>query len=157
MIFQGLVLRFLELLQDKRFVSAAADVVRSVSADGDMCTFLAPTEDSATIKPNESRGIVALASVEKENTADGEYFEILRGRISRVDLDAIKRHLGFKVGDQGSTVDATFDERPSEEEMKSLLGEWVEMKGMVKYVGGQRNHIGIQEFSVIKQQKIDFE
>jgi hypothetical protein len=40
--------------------------------------------------------------------------------------------------------------------MNSLLGEWAQIKGTVKYVGGQRNHIDIQEYNIVKQKQIEF-
>jgi len=141
----------LELLQDKKFLEAAANVVKSVSLEGDMCTLAAPTNQEVIINPESSKKFVALTDALDEQIEDGEHFEILQGRINRVDLDALKRHIGFKVNSEGSTVDGTFIDKPSREEMRLLLDEWIEVKGTVYYLGGQRNHINIQEYKVIRQ------
>ena len=62
--------------------------------------------------------------------------------------------MGFKINSEGTTVDGTFIEKPSREEMRLLLDEWIEVKGIVSYFGGQRNHIDIQEYKVIKQPEL---
>jgi predicted RNA-binding protein len=116
----------------------------------------APTDIQAVIDPRASTAIIGIASQEEEQSDDGEYFEQLSGRITRVDLDASKRHVGFKVDGEGATIDATFTDKPSDEVMNSLLGEWAQIKGTVKYVGGQRNHIDIQEYNIVKQKQIEF-
>lgn len=144
----------LELLQDKKFLGAAANIVKSVSLEGDMCTLSSPTEQEAVIDPENSKKFVALTDVPDEQIEDGEHYEILRAKINRVDLDASKLHIGFKVNSEGSTVDGTFIEKPSREEMRLLLDEWIEVKGIVSYFGGQRNRIDIQEYKVIGQQDL---
>ncbi len=146
----------LELLQDKKFLGAAANMVKSVSSEGDECILLSPTKDKAIIDPKSSKKFVALTDTPNEQVADGEYYEILRGRINRVDLDALKRHIGFKVNNEGSTIDGTFVKKPTREEMRILLDEQIEVKGIASYIGGQRNHIDIQEYKIIKQSSFDF-
>lgn len=146
----------LELLQDRKFLGAAADMVKSVSSEGDKCTLLSPTKDKAIIDSESSKKFVALADTLNEQVEDGEHYEILRGRINRVDLDALKRHIGFKVNNEGSTIDGTFVKKPTREEMRNLLDEQIEIKGIVSYIGGQRNHIDIQEYKIIEQSSFDF-
>lgn len=144
----------LELLQDKKFLEAAANIVKSVSLEGDMCTLSSPTEQEAVINQESSKKFTALTDMPDEQIEDGEHYEILQAKINRVDLDALKRHIGFKVNSEGSTVDGTFVEKPSREEMRLLLDGWVEIKGTVSYFGGQRNHVDIQEYKVIGQPQL---
>lgn len=144
----------LELIQDKKFLNAAANVVKSVSLEGDMCTLSSPTKQEVVINQESSKKFVALTDQSDEQVDDGEHYEILMVKVNRVDLDALKRHIGFKVNSEGSTVDGTFVEKPSREEMRSLLDEWMEVKGTASYFGGQRNHIDIQEYKTISQPRL---
>ncbi|MBX4198963.1 hypothetical protein KW800_01655 [Candidatus Parcubacteria bacterium] len=145
----------LELLQDKKFLGAAADIVQPISLGGDMCTLSSAVDNKAVIDSETSKKFINLTDSAESSVDDGEYYEVLQGRINRVDLDASRRHIGFKVNSEGATIDATFQNKPSPEEMKSLLGEWVEIKGNVSYIGGQRSHVDISEFNVIKQRQFD--
>ncbi|MCF7815880.1 MAG: hypothetical protein K9M10_04105 [Candidatus Pacebacteria bacterium] len=144
-----------ELLQSPAFLKATAAIVQSVSTEGDMCKFTAPDKKEITITPEISRKMQELA-VPAEEVEDGEFYEIIPGRISKVDLDASKRHIGFKYNGEGDTIDATFEEKPDSEVLKSLLGAWVEVRGNVSYVGANRKHITIKEYSVMTQGQITF-
>lgn len=142
-----------ELLQNQSFIRATAAVVQSVANEGDTCKFVAPDTKEVLITPEISHKIQSLAEP-KEESVDGEFYEILPGRISKVDLDASRRHIGFKYNGEGDTIDATFSEKPDIETLKDLLGAQVEIKGTVSYVGGVRRHITIQEYSPISQGQI---
>lgn len=142
-----------ELLQNQSFIKATAAVVQSVSNEGDTCKFMAPDTKEVLITPEISHKIQVLAEP-KEESIDGEFYEILPGRISKVDLDASRRHIGFKYNGEGDTIDATFSEKPDVETLKDLLGEQVEIKGTVSYVGGVRRHITIEEYSLLSQGQI---
>jgi len=71
----------LELLQDKKLLGAAANVVRSVSLEGDSCTLSSPTEQKVIINQESSKKFIALTDTQDE-LEDGEHYEILQGRIT---------------------------------------------------------------------------
>lgn len=142
-----------EILQDEKFIKSAAAIVQSVSSEADSCKLIAPNNEEVTINPEISKKMQELAKPAEE-VVEGEYYEIIQGRISKVDLDAFKRHIGFKYNGEGATIEATFKEKPDYEELKSLLGAWVELKGQVSYIGVSRSHIDIQEYSLISQKQL---
>lgn len=144
----------IELLQDEKFIKSTAAIVQSVQAEGDSCKFVAADKTEFVVTPEVNEKIQQLAEP-KEEAVDGEFYEILPGRVSKVDLDASRRHIGFKYNGEGETIDATFEEKPDVEVLKSLLGAQVEIKGTVSYVGGNRRHVDIQEYSILSQGQIN--
>lgn len=144
----------LELLQDKRFLMAAANIVADVQQDGDKASFASATNEAVEISPEESRIFVSLATPTSTPLVEERRTETLKVRINKVDLDASKRHIGFKVGGEGATVDGTFVSRPDIHDLTDLLGQWVEVDGEVEYGGGQPLHMDIENYSLLKQMLI---
>ena len=139
-----------ELLQDEKFFKSIAAVVESVKSENDSCKFISPANNEVVITSEISTKIQELAEP-VAGVEDGEFYEIIEGRITKVDIDALRRHVGFKYNGEGATTAATFEEMPDLIELKSLLGEWVEFKGTVSYVGATRSHIDIKEYSRVKR------
>jgi hypothetical protein len=149
----------IELLQNSAFVRSVANIVNPLLLQGDEFTCGVPDNNTTTINFSDKKEFTALASDNEESQAtDGDHFEILRGRINRVDLDATKRHLGFKVDGEGSSISATLDDQLRlSVDMRNLLGHWVEIYATTTYKSGLRDHISIQSLKSIRQQQMKLE
>lgn len=146
----------IELLQDPRFLNAAANVVGSISQEGDKGTFTAPTNLMAEIDATSSKKFLELAG-ESTSTEEGEKFEELKGYINRVDLDATRRHIGFKANGQGNSIPTTLSEKlRGTVDMRELLGQWVEIQGTTTVKNGIRDHVDIETLGIISQPTLDF-
>ena len=146
----------LELLQDPKFLTATANIVGSISQEGDKGTFKAPDDQKVEIDATSSKKFLQLAG-EPTLVEEGEKFEELKGYINRVDLDATRRHIGFKINGQGNSIPATLSETlRGSVDMRNLLGQWVETQGTTSIKFGLKDHVDIESLKVITQPKLDF-
>ncbi len=146
----------IELLKNGRFLNSLADVVRPLEKEGDRFVCTATEKQRAIVEYKDKKEFLELAGeTEMQEEAEGNRFEILQGRINRVDLDARIRHIGFKIDNEGVSVPATLTEhlrKPAE--MQELLGKWIEMEGTTTYQGGTRAHINIAKYKIIYQSEL---
>jgi|GEM_PF-2792160 len=149
----------IELLQNPAFIKSVANVVNPLEQRGDELICCASSNTTTTIKFEDKKEFTALANYDKEpREIDGDHAEILRGRINRVDLDATKRHLGFKVDGEGNSIPATLDDNlRASTDMRDLLGHWVEINATTTYRSGLRDHVSIQSLRLIQQRQMEFE
>ena len=148
----------IELLKDPNFLKSIANIVRPLEDGADQLYCSTADNHSVTVNYSDKKDFLELAGDEVKEVIDDEMFETLRGRINRVDLDATVRHIGFKVDSEGVSISATLAEnlrRP--EEMKSLLGQWVDIEGSVSYSNGIRKHISITKYKTIQQPKMNLD
>lgn len=143
----------IELLQNKEFLKSVADVVRPLEQNGDELFCAVPSHGQTTIRYEDRKEFTELAGeVEQLEKAEGDKFEILQGRINRVDLDARVRHIGFKVDREGVSIPATLAENlRNPVDMRDLLGQYVELEGTTTYQGGVRSHISITKYKIVRQ------
>ncbi|MFA6548293.1 MAG: hypothetical protein WCT11_05180 [Candidatus Magasanikbacteria bacterium] len=149
----------IELLQNPSFLKSIANVISPLEQEGDEFTCGVPDSNTTTIKFEDKKEFTALANYnEAPKEIDGDRFEVLCGRINRVDLDATKRHLGFKVDGEGNTIPATLDDHlRASVDMHDLLGHWVEINVTTTFKSGLRDHIFIQSLKPVQQKQIKFE
>ncbi len=149
----------IELLKNNDFLKSITNVVHPLGQNGDRLQCTVPSLEPVAIKYEDKKEFLELAGeTEVERDMDGDRSEILRGRINRVDLDATKRHLGFKVNSEGNSIPATLDDRlRASLDMRSLLGQWVEINTTTTFKGGLRDNIFINSLKIVRQQTIDFE
>jgi hypothetical protein len=148
----------IEMLQNKTFLSAASNIIMPLNINGDELELASPKNEQITVKHDDKSKFIALANNEVGDIGiEGDKIEILRGRINRVDLDATKRHLGFKVNGEGNCIPATIsDQAKTGIDMKDLLGQWAEINTNTAYKYGVRDHMEVQSLKIITQQKMDF-
>ncbi|MDD2758474.1 MAG: hypothetical protein PHD72_03845 [Patescibacteria group bacterium] len=148
----------IELLQNSEFIKSVTNVINPLEQTGDEFTCGVPGNTTTTIKFEDKKQFTALADdAETTQEIDGDHFEILQGWINRVDLDATKRHLGFKVDGEGNSIPATLDEHlRTSIDMHGLLGHWVEINVTTTYRGGLRDHVFIQSLKLIEQRRMEF-
>lgn len=149
----------IELLKDKQFLKSISDIVRPIKNKNDMVIFTKPDREKSTISYEEREEFIKLGG-DQEDMVEREISETLRGRITRVDLDAIKNNLGFKVENKGVAIPTSFTQKPELEELGILLGRWIELTGIVTKTGEETKSIRIESYQIIpipKQQPFDFE
>lgn len=146
-----------ELLKDPSFLKSVSNVVNPLHQSGDKLVCAVPNDSQATIKYEDKTEFTQLSNGEDENQQDGNQFETLKGRINKVDLDAKVRHIGFKVNGEGSSIQSTLSEQiRGKVDMKTLLGQWVEIQGNTNFQSGIRIHIDISSIKIIQQQQLNF-
>ena len=131
----------------------------SIKNKNDRVIFTKPDREKSTISYEEREEFIKLGG-DQEDMVEREISETLRGRITRVDLDAIKNNLGFKVENKGVAIPTSFTQKPGLEEMGTLLGRWIELTGIVTKTGEETKSIRIESYQIIpipKQQPFDFE
>ncbi len=146
-----------ELLKDQGFLQAVSDIVRPLEQNGDELFCAVPLHNQVTVRHEDKKEFLELSGEIEEGDVEGDRFELLTGRIHFANLDAVKRHLGFKVNGVGASIPATLsDELIGSTDLKSLLGQWVKLEGISAYQKGLRSHIDIKKYKVIRQQEIEF-
>lgn len=148
----------IELLQNKTFLSNTSNVIMPLGVEGDQLLIGAPKNDTTIIKYSDKSKFSGLVEEVKDETdLNGYVDEVLVGRINRVDLDATKRHIGFKVNSEGNSMPATLsDESKSAVNIRDLLGQIVEIESRTSFKNGLRDHLEIKNLKIIKQKKMNF-
>lgn len=143
-----------ELLTDKSFLQSVAGIINPLNTSGDELFCATPNNNTTTVSYHEKQEFSALASNNVDlKELEGDKFETLYGRINRVDLDATKRHIGFKVNGEGNSISATLsDQLRKNINMLDLLGHWVEIDATTTYRNGAREHIEISSLKIINNQ-----
>ena len=145
-----------ELFKNEEFLKSVANLVRPLEQTGDRLTCIVPEKNEVAINYENKENFLQLAGESKpKELIEGDKFETLHGRINRVDLDATRRHIGFKVNSEGSSIPATLIEQlRSPQDMRNLLGQWVKLEGTTTYQGGIRTHITISKYQILKQSEL---
>ncbi len=148
----------IELLKNDEFLKSLADIVRPLERGGDELSCAVPLHDQVVIKYEDKKEFLELTGEVEEEEINGERSEVLLGRINRVDLDARVRHIGFKVNNEGASIQATLVENlRNPTDMRGLLDRWIKLEGITTYQKGVRSHIEISKYKVIRQEEINFE
>lgn len=147
-----------ELLQDHQFHKAIADIVRPIKDKNDKLIFT--TEDQNTplvVSCEDKEEFLKLTENQQQTTLpDGEYHEVLKGRINLVNIDATKNNIGFKINGIGNTIPTSLPIANDINEMKMLLDQWIEINATSTVVDGRITHINVDRYHLISQQSLDF-
>jgi len=147
----------IELLKDEEFLKSIVNMVRPLEKGGDELFCSIPGNNEIIIKYEDKKEFLGLIGEVKEENIEGDISELLTGRIHFANLDAVKRHIGFKINGVGVSIPATLsDELINSTDLKSLLGQWIELEGISTYQKGIRGHINIKKYKIIQQSQMDF-
>jgi predicted RNA-binding protein len=150
----------IELLKDSEFLIAARDVVSPLNKEDDQLVIKQADAKEVIINEEDKEGFYKLSGQEDNMSFESENNEELVGKVTRVDLDATKNHIGFKVDNKGTTILCTLVDKISQEDMKNLLGQWLRISGKVTTIDGVKTHIYISIYQIIepvKQTDIPFD
>lgn len=142
----------ISLLSNKDFQRSLAAVMDPLQKNGDKITATTTNKTEVVISHDQKEEFIKLAEQTDRQPEEEHHPNDLDGRITRVDLDATKNHLGFKINDEGVTILCTFKEQLKEEEMTRLLGKWVRISGEITYVDGKIDRIDIDTYKLITPQ-----
>lgn len=139
----------ISLLSDPKFRQAIADVVIPLASKDDALVLTNSNQTSTTIYEKDKIEFLKLADKNIESLDLIENFATYDGKVTKVDLDATKNHIGFKIENKGSTIDCTLKNKLSQDELKNLLGQWVRITGITTELSGEKTHIDISTYELI--------
>jgi hypothetical protein len=144
----------IELLLDKNFKQSLINITTPIKSGEDGVVFKdSEGNEKINIGSEEHRVIIGLKEEEETSAMD-----TFGGRISEMDLDALKNQIGFKINGKGMAIPCSFSpaslNQPVDvKEYIPFLGKWVQIDGNATKKGKVINHIDVKNISEIRLPK----
>lgn len=149
----------IELLQDKKFLEGLGEIVRPLRTESDTLSVKDSAQKETIVDYEQKRKIAALSGSEEVDSPETNGYQVLRGHVTRVDLDADINHIGFKIEDKGALVLCSLPPNITRDQMKDFLDQWVQIEGVTTFRGAEIKHVSVDSIKIINkpsQSKIDF-